>query len=210
MSTQNRYGMMNETVVKPFQMIDNYIYLYHTDTLIALPLYPESIDDTMTVTYREEIPLSSTAPIFSYSNSGPRTLSITLPLHRDMMTSINVEKSNLNIDLLSDDDYVDIMVRQLQSIAVPNFMPQQTAVNPPQVAIRFGGSIFCKGVVNGSVSVSHSGPIINYNGVDKYAMVTVSFTVYETDPYDAESIAKYGGFRGLNTTLERKIWRPSN
>ena len=36
---------MEET--RSFEMVDNYMYLYHTNTLIVLPTYPEQINDTM-------------------------------------------------------------------------------------------------------------------------------------------------------------------
>ena len=191
-----------------FSMIDNYIYLYHTKTLIALPLYPESLSDSTSVEFSATSPLSRSAPIYSYVKSGPRAVQITLPLHRDMMNEINVAASNLDVSNLSDEDYVDIMVRQLQSAAVPRYASAEKMINPPIVAVRFGQSIFCKGVINGPVSAVHSGPILTYkNGSEKYAMITVSFSIYEVDPYDAETVAKYGGYRGLSTTLERRIWK---
>ena len=57
----NMYAQLKGQNNKPFTMIDNYIYLYHTDTLIALPTVPESITDSMTVNYnlfiKEYIPI---------------------------------------------------------------------------------------------------------------------------------------------------------
>lgn len=204
----DRNNLLIPKTDKSFKMIDNYIYLYHTDTLIALPLYPESIEDSINVEFSSELPMGRSAPIYSYSNSGPRSFQVQLPLHRDMMNEINVTSSNLNISNLSDEDYVDIMVRQLQSAALPKYASAEKMINPPIVAVRFGQSIFCKGVINGPVSAVHSGPILTYrNGVEKYAMITVSFSIYEVDPYDAETVAKYGGYRGLSTTLERRIWK---
>lgn len=196
--------LYNYQLTKTFCMIDNYVYLYHTDTLIALPLYPESIQDSMDTSFSNYTPLSSSAPIYSYSSSGPRVLQFNLPLHRDMMQQINTAASTLKIPDLSSDDYVDIMVKQLQSAAVPNYAASEKMVNPPMVAVRFGTDIFCKGVVQGGVSVTHSGPILT---TDKYALVTVNFTVHEVDPFDARTVALQGGFRGINTTLERRLWR---
>lgn len=205
---QNRYGQTTIEAKKPFRMIDNYLYLYHTDTLIALPLFPETLEDTMNVAFNEQTPLSRSAPIYSYSNSGPRTLQISLPLHRDMMNQINVKESNLDVSELYEDDYVDLMIKQIQSAALPKYAAAEKMVNPPLAAIRFGNAVFCKGVINGPVSVVNSGPILTYpNGQEKYAMATVSFSIAEVDPYDAESVALLGGFRGLTTTLERRVWR---
>lgn len=200
-SSDNLY---NYQVTKTFNMIDNYIYVYHTDTLIALPMYPESVQDTMSTNYGETMPLLRSAPIYSYQSSGPRTLQLELPLHRDMTNQINMDASILKIDNLSDEDYVDIMVKQLQAAALPRYVASEKMVNPPLIAVRLGDDLFCKGVIQGGVSVTKSGPILRTN---KYALVTVTFTVHEVDPYDADTVAQMGGFRGLNTTLERRIYR---
>ena len=200
-SSDNLY---NQQLSKTFCMIDNYVYVYHTDTLIALPMYPESIQDTMATNYGESRPLLRSAPIYSYQSSGPRTLQLELPLHRDMTNQINMDASLLKIDDLTDEDYVDKMVNQLQAAALPRYVASEKMVNPPLVAVRFGDDLFCKGVIQGGVSVTKSGPILRTN---KYALVTVAFTIYEVDPYDADTVAQVGAFRGLNPTLERRIYR---
>lgn len=202
----NMYAQLKGQNNKPFTMIDNYIYLYHTDTLIALPTVPESITDSMTVNYNPTTPLSRSAPIYSYISSGPRSFNVTLNLHRDMMNEINVSASNLKIDELVRDDYVDIMIKQLQAAALPKYAAAEKMVNPPIIAVRFGNDIFCKGVVTGAVSITYSGPIL---ANDKYAQVSVDFQVSEIDPYDAESVMSVGGFRGINTDLERRVWKTS-
>lgn len=191
---------------KIFQMIDNYVYLYHTDTLIAIPTYPESIQDSMGVNFNQATMLSRSAPIYSYTNSGPRSLTITLHLHRDMMNDVNISASKLNVPDLNSEDYVDILVKQLQAAALPRYAAAEKMVNPPIVAIRFGNDIFCKGVVHGAVAVTYSGPILR---TDKYAEVTVDFTVYEIDPYDADTVMTVGSFRGLTTDLERRVYKTS-
>jgi hypothetical protein len=191
-------------VSQVFNMIENYIYLYHTKTLIAIPTYPEEITDTMGITYNTTTPLSRSAPIYSYSNSGPRSFALTLNLHRDMMKSINTTASNLNVADLGKDDYVDILAKQLQAIALPKYAASEKMVNPPMIAVRFGNELFCKGVVQGAVSVKYSGPILRN---DKYALVTIDFTVNEVDPYDAETVMQVGSFRGLSQDLERNIYK---
>lgn len=185
-----------------FSMIDNYIYLYHTKTLIALPLYPESLSDSTAVEFSATSPLSRSAPIYSYVKSGPRAVQITLPLHRDMMNAVNVKASTLNVPDLAETDYVDIMINQLQSIALPRYAATEKMVDPPLIAVRFGSELFIKGVVTGEVSTQYETPILR---TDKYAKVTVSFTVNEVDPYDAAGVAKFGSFRGLSQDLERNI-----
>ena len=195
---------------KHFNMIDNYIYIYHTDTLLALPLYPDSIQDTMTTNYSSSHPMLRSAPIFSYSTSGPRSLQVELPLHRDMMNAINIETSALfssKLDMLAEEDYVDRMINELQAAALPRYAASEKMVNPPLVAVRFGNSIFCKGVVSEGVTATHSGPILK---TDKYALVTVTFTLSEVDPYDADIVAIEGGFRGIRTSLESRLFKKTN
>lgn len=189
-----------------FTMIENYIYLYHTKTLIAIPTYPKTLSDSMSVEFSTASPLSRSAPIFSYVKSGPREVQITLDLHRDMMNDVNVLSSNLKVPNLQDEDYVDIMVKQLQSIALPRYSSAEKMVNPPLIAVRFGQELFCKGVVTGGVSTQLSGPILR---TDKYAEISVSFTISEVDPYDATTVSRLGGFRGLSADLERNIWKTS-
>ena len=202
--------LYRDKITKPFNMIDNYIYIYHTKTLLALPMFPESIQDSMQTMYAANMPMSRSAPIFSYSNSGPRSMQIELPLHRDMMNSINVDNSTLfsaKIYELSSDDYVDTLINQLQSIALPKYAAAEKMINPPMVAVRFGNSIFCKGVVDGGVTATHSCPILENN---KYALVNIAFTIKEVDPYEATTVALEGGFRGLRTTLERRIFKSAS
>lgn len=185
-----------------FDLINNYLYMYHTDQFVILPSYPDSINDSLGVSFNSENPMLRSAPIFAYSNSGPRELQVTLNLQRDIMSQINTGKSNLKIDI--GDDYVDTIIKQLQSIALPRYASGAKMVDPPMVAIRFGNEIFIKGVVVGSVSVNLQKPIIKG---DKYEQVTISFGVREITPYDALSVQQNGLMRGLNTTLERKIYR---
>lgn len=203
----NRDDLGNFEKSPHFKMIDNYVYLYHTDTLIVLPVYPESISDAMQTTFQSAHPLSRSAPIFSYTSSGPRSLTLTLPLHRDMMNDVNVSTSRFLtiVPELLREDYVDIMINQLQSAALPRYAASEKMINPPIVAVKIGQSIFCKGVVQSGVTVTHSGPILRDS--DKYAMAEVSFTINEVDPYDADVVALEGGYRGIRTTLERNLFK---
>ena len=202
----NKDYQYNGEQTKIFTMIDNYIYLYHTDTLIAIPTYPESISDAMNINYSTTTPLSRSAPIYSYVNSGPRSFSVSLNLHRDMMNDINVASSNLKISNLDDQDYVDIMIKQLNAAVLPRYAAAEKMVNPPIVAVRFGNDIFCKGVLTGGLTTTYTGPILR---TDKYAQVNIDFTISEIDPYDADTVMNLGHYRGLNTTLERRIWKTS-
>lgn len=185
-----------------FNMIDNYIYFYHTDTFIIIPAYPEKMTDTMSVEFSNETPLTRSAPIFSYSNSGPRSIDINLHLHRELMTQINYQQSNATVAM--DDDYVDTLAKQIQAAVLPVYSASSKMVDPPIVAVRFGNEIFCKGIINGSVSTSYDLPILSNN---KYSQVSIQFTLQEITPFDANQVMAMGSFRGLDQTLERNVWR---
>lgn len=189
---------------KTFVMIDNYIYLYHTKTLIALPTFPEQLQDSQQIQFNSDSPLTSSAPIYAFANAGPRSFSVSLSLHRDMMTQINTSTSNLNVKDLDKEDYVDILIKQMQAAALPRYAAAEKMVDPPMVAIRFGNELYCKGIIQGTLTTTYSGPILRTN---KYAQVNIDFTINEIDPYDAETVMRAGSFRGLSTTLERNIWK---
>ena len=185
-----------------FTMIDNYIYLYHTDTFIIIPAYPDNFTDSMRVEFSTETPLMRSAPIFSYSSSGPRTIDVQITMHREMMQQINYGVSNAKVGI--HDDYVDELIKQIQAAALPTYSASSKMVDPPIVAVRFGNEIFCKGVVSGDVRVTYDLPVLQ-NG--KYAQVGLGFTIMEVDPYDALTVQQVGSFRGLDTTLERRLWK---
>ena len=182
--------------------IDNYICLYHLDQFVILPTMPESYSDSLSIRYNETPVLMRTAPIFSYSYSGPRTVNVELNLRRDMFEAINVDVSNLKVEI--GDDYVDTIINQLQAAALPRYSVANKMVDPPMVAVRFGNDIFIKGVIQNSITVQHKLPLLANN---KYANIEIQFTVAEVDPYDAETVANKGSLRGLSRTLERSLYK---
>lgn len=243
MSYVTNWGEFQATATPQFNLIDNYIYLYHTDTLIILPTFPETLADNISATYTPTDIIGRSAPIYAYTKSGPRSTQIDFKLHRDMMNQINTEKNNFNYGLklfaeandndayikkLQRKDYVELMINELQSIALPNYVHNQKMVDPPLVAVRFGDEFFCKGIVDGGVTVTYNGPIIanplydndgNYLldpktgkkiiGKGKYSLADISFRITEVDPYDANTVAQLGSMHGLNRTLERNLYKVS-
>ena len=190
-------------------VLENYIYLYHLDKFCVLPSMPDSISDSMTSTFSSQNALARSAPVQSYSNSGPRSITFTFDLHRDIMDDLNTGISNLkdNVVDFRDKDYVDVLLNYLQACALPRYNVYKTgskAVDPPQVAIRMGNDIFIRGVVSGSIGVTYQKPILD-NG--KYAHVQVSIPVTEVDPYDAPTVAMVGGFRGITSTFKNGIYK---
>lgn len=181
--------------------LDNYIYISHLDDGIKywrLPVYPDEVTDNMSSTFRENNALGRSAPVMTYSNSGPRTVSFNFDLHRDMMDDVNENYSN---SLLQGEgeDYIENLIHALQAIAVPKYNLANKYVEPPMVAIRLGDEIFIKGVVSQAIQVSYKKPILSNN---KYAMVSLGLTITEVDPYDATTIYSNGSFRGVVQTLK--------
>lgn len=182
---------------------NNYIYIYHLKSATTgegiyavLPQWPDQISDSIGSSFGQTNALSRSAPVFSYQNSGPREMQISIQLHRDMMDEANRFISNLPIE--DKEDYVDALIKALQAIALPNYHSDTKEVEPPMVAIRFGDEIFIKGVVNGGVTVEYVKPLLTNN---KYALVNISFKVSEVDPMDAKSIAKVGSFRNISNAF---------
>lgn len=179
---------------------DNYLYISHLDEdfqFWQLPCTPETISDSMASTFNETSALGRSAPIFTYSKSGPRTVQVSLKFHRDMMDALNAGTSNVAVKL--GDDYVDTLIKALQAISLPRYNLSNKAVEPPLVALRLSQEVFIKGVVTSAIGLEYTLPILS-NG--KYAQVGVSFTVSEVDPYDATTVFQNGSFRGVVKTLK--------
>lgn len=187
-----------------YNIIDNYIYLYHTDEFLLLPQYPDSISDKLTSTFASQNVLSRTAPIYAYSNSGPREVNVSLDLHRDMINNENIKASNMKVNLVEGEDYIDTLIKRLQAIALPKYSASKKAINPPMVALRFGKNIFIKGIVQGGISIEYQKPILSNN---KYARVTVNFNVCEVTPYDADTVSQLGSFRGITQQFKDGIYK---
>ena len=185
----------------PFKLIDNYIYLFHTDEWLLLPQYPDSLQDKLSSTFSSQNALSRTAPVYAYSYSGPRNVQIQITLHRDMLNDVNINASNMKIEI--GDDYVDTLIKRIQAIALPKYVAESKTVNPPMVAVRFGDEVFIKGIVDGGISITYQKPILANN---KYAIVDISFNVYETQPFDAESVGQLGSFRGITREFKNGLY----
>lgn len=187
--------------IKTMKLPDNYIYISHLGEdgeYLILPSYPDTISDNMSSTFSQDTALSRSAPIYTFSNSGPRTVLFNFDLHRDLFDDINIQSSNIVLE--DGEDYVDALLRKLQAIAVPAYNLSNKSVEVPTVAVKIGEEIFVKGVVTTGITVNYSKPILSNN---KYANVTVGFTVSETDPYDASTISKNGSFRGLTRGMKK-------
>ena len=178
----------------------NFIYLFHTEEMLLLPEYPDSISDKLNSTFSQTNALSRTAPVFAYSYSGPRTVNFQVNLHRDLMDDMNVGNDTFEVE--PEEDYVDALVRKLQAIALPVFSAENKMVTPPTIAVKIGREIFIKGVVIGGVSLDYQKPVLDD---DRYANITLSFNIYEVEPYDAQSVSQLGSFRGITAQFKDLI-----
>lgn len=178
---------------------DNYIYISHLDDDLKfwrLPTYPETISDDMQSSFLQNTALGRSAPVYTFSSAGPRTVQVSLDLHRDLVDDCNMGWSNSTLGY--GEDYIDNLVKALQSIAVPKYNLSNKAIEPPLVAIRLGKEVFIKGVVTSGIGITYGKPILSN---DKYAKVSLSITISEVDPYDASSVFANGSFRGVVKTL---------
>ena len=180
--------------------ITNVLYLYHTDEWLLLPEWPDSVMDKMGSSFASRNALSRTAPVFTYSNSGPREVQVQLHLHRDMVQDMNIDFAKWGLE--DGEDFVESLIRKLQAIALPKYQATNKSVVPPMIAIKFGKDIFIKGVVNSGVSIEYQKPILDD---DRYAQVVLNFSIYEVEPYDAVSVAKEGSFRGVTRAFREKF-----
>ena len=177
---------------------DCYIYISHLDLdedfkYWQLPGYPDTVADSMNSEFASTTALGRSAPVYTFSSAGPRSIQFTLRFHRDMF-----EEMPSNVIPYEGEDKAESFIHALQAIAVPKYNLSNKAIEPPLVAVRLGQEIFIKGVVTSGINVTFGKPILSN---EKYATLEISFTVSEVDPYDSTTIYQNGSFRGLTATL---------
>lgn len=185
---------------------DCYLYISHLDEEYQywqLPGYPDTVTDDMKSNFSETTALGRSAPVYTFSSSGPRTVQITLDFHRDMFEAENAKYAmHNNPKLKEDDDQAEAFIHALQAIAVPKYNLSNKAIEPPLVALRLGQEVFIKGVVTSNISVTYGKPILIN---EKYATIKISFSISEVDPYDSTTVFQNGSFRGMTATLREKM-----
>jgi hypothetical protein len=184
---------------------NNWIWISHLDETPAagwvLPCSPTSITDSMESNFASATALGRSAPIYTYSHSGPRTVVVDLAFRIDAFEDDNM--TNPYALLVSPGEYkCDSLIRALQAISLPKYDMSNKAIEPPLVALRLSNEVFIKGVVTSPIQVTYELPII-YG--DRYSVVKLSLTVTEVDPYDASAVFKSGSFRGVVGTLRNKL-----
>ena len=190
---------------------DCYLYISHLDEDFQywmLPGYPDEVTDQMASNFQTTTALGRSAPVYTFSNSGPRSIQIRLHFNRDLFEELNnylwhngIKATTFNSgegSAKDGDDLAESFIHALQAIAVPKYNLSNKAIEPPLVGLRLGREVFIKGVVTSGVSVTYGKPILSN---EKYAIIKISFTISEVDPYDATTVFKNGSFRGLTATM---------
>ena len=182
----------------------NVLYISHLDKEYQywiLPSTPTTITDTMTSSFQETNALGRSAPVLTYSNSGPRRVQISLSFRIDDFADKNANNKSIKKGCCRPEigEYEhDGFLRALQSVSLPKYDMSNKAVEPPLVALRLSNEVFIKGVITSDINVTYGLPIIYGN---RYASVEVGFTITEVDPYDAATVFTNGSFRGVVKTL---------
>lgn len=180
---------------------NNYIYISHLDKdyqYWKLPSCPTSITDSMESNFQATQALGRSAPIQTYSHSGPRVVNIELHFRIDAFDEENANNPSAINSTAAGEYMLDGLVRALQSISLPKYEVSSKAIEPPLVALRLSNEVFIKGVVTSAIQITYELPII-YG--DRYSQVRLNLAVTEVDPYDAASVFKNGSFRGVVKTL---------
>lgn len=179
---------------------DCYLYISHLDLpenakYWQLPGYPDEVTDNMPSEFAASTALGRSAPVYTFSNAGPRSIQLSLNFHRDMF-----EDMPTNVTPRDGEDKAESFIHALQAIAVPKYNLSNKAIEPPLVAVRLGREVFIKGVVTSGINVTFGKPILVN---EKYATMKISFTISEVDPYDASTVFQNGSFRGLTATMRQ-------
>lgn len=168
---------------------DNYIIFHHTGKSFIIPVDPDSITDSMGASFATNYPLSRSAPIYSYQNSGPRSVQVSFTLHRDLCREFNPGSQ----------DMVEELIDNLEGMVLPDYNSANKVVNPPIVSLKIRDEIYIKGVVSGTVGKNFQLPLLNYGGQYKYAVVSLNFSIQEIQPYSASILSTVKGGRRLGS-----------
>ena len=128
---------------------------------IYFPCMPESYSDSRQSNYTSQHPLGRSEPFQIYQNSGPRTVSVSFKMHREMNHITPIED----------------VVSAIEACAYPTTGNDRSVA--PRVTLYIGGNCKISGIISGSVTANWSDTIAEIGGKLKYNMVELSFTVTE-------------------------------
>lgn len=174
----------------------NYIYLYHIDEVFNIPVTPDEVANSYQSRFTTSDVMNRTSPKMTYTGSGPRTVSVSLQIHSQLYELDNNSETS---DSGEKKTVLDL-IKALSAAAYPRFEESTNKVIPPMVLLQFGETCIIRGIINGNVNVSWSGPWLK-NGLR--AMVAVQFTVTEIDQFSADYIRQFGSTPQIPFDLNR-------
>lgn len=195
-----------------------YIYIYHLGLEFNLPVVPTSFSDNMPISFQATSILGRSAPLQTYTGAGPRSVNISLNLHRHMFALENPQLDAITgqkyVTMMDPStgtsrkvkavDGVDLLVNAITALSLPKYLDATKAIVPPSVLVRFGDELAIRGVPS-NVQKQTDGVWLKNN---KLANVVLTFTITEVEPYSAQYAAANGSLRGISTTLERSsVWQ---
>lgn len=144
---------------------------------VDFPVYPEEYDDEYTATY-DQMPdmLYQYEPWFVYKNSGPRTISLTFKMHRDMWSGDHR------------DGKCNDLIRFCEAQCYPSY--SGAAVNTAIATLYIAGQTYIRGIIT-SVKPTYSGPI-GYDSFPLYVELQISFSEVAFAPLNYHSVRNKG------------------
>lgn len=149
------------------------------DTALEIPCFPESVSDTTSATWSQEMTTyQHYEPQNTYNKSGPRVVSCTFKIHRAMW------------DGNQDSGKAEELVAYMQSACYPNYDTQ--ASEPPRVTLIIGKSVRIVGILT-SMDTTYSGPIGPDN---KYDCLEIAISITEESDNVLSTDAVRSGLAG--------------
>lgn len=153
------------------------IILYSSldDSYVEFPVYPEVYDDERHANY-DTMPdlLYQYEPWQVYKSSGPRNISYTFKMHRDMWTGDHK------------DGKCNELIRFCQAQCYPYF--NGATVHTSTVALYVAGKTLISGIMT-SVKTNYSGPI-GHDGFPLYVELVLSITEVSEEPLNYYSVKR--------------------
>lgn len=149
---------------------------------VYFPCYPETFNDSRQANYSTQNPIGRSEPFQIYQNSGPRVVSVSFRMHREMYRDVT---------------YIDKIVATVFACTYP--LNNGNGHITPRVTLTIGDNCSIVGVIDSTVSADWGETILdlgNPNSGGKYSTVTLSFSVTECtgNPKTASQIAGNLGF----------------
>jgi hypothetical protein len=188
MSTINPQGYYNGAPV-------SYLYIYHLKKEWYLPVLPQSISNSLPISFSPTtIPLSS-APLQTFSSAGPRSVSISLKMHRKMFELEDPKKGA---------ERMEELINDISALALPKYTNASKLVVPPTVLYRAGNEVCIRGIVSGNVTISNSGA---WQRDGKLSEIDIQFTIIEVEAFSADYAQNHGVLRSIPTDLTHSVWQ---